>query len=274
MFLKRLALSACATLALISAPFVAPATAVAQSFDMVVAADILPGWRSRDGSHMAGLEIRLNPGWKTYWRAPGDAGVPPIFEWSGANISGIEVIWPTPEVFSQNGMRSVGYQQTVVLPVRITPRDPAKAIRLNGDLNIGVCRDICVPQDLTVSAHLPAGGARDSRIAGALADRPLSAGEAGVQDVTCRISPTLDGLAIETTVAMPSAGGPEVMVIEAGDPQIWVAETKTQRSGRKLVATTEMMHVSGRAFVLDRSAIRVTVLGKRHAVDIKGCRAG
>ncbi|WP_204115674.1 protein-disulfide reductase DsbD domain-containing protein [Shimia biformata] len=261
---------ACALAALISVP----ATVMAQSFDRVVSANILPGWRNGDGSHMAGLEIQLNPGWKTYWRAPGDAGVPPLFEWSGANIAGVEVIWPTPEVFSQNGMNSVGYKQTVVLPVRITPRDKSQAIRLDGDLNIGVCRDICVPQDLHVSAHLPAKGKRDARIAGALADRPLTAKEAGVRDVTCRISPTLDGLAIETRVDMPSAGGAEVMVIEAGDPQIWVAEAKTRRNGGTLMAKSEMMHVSGRAFVLDRSAIRVTVLGQRQAVDIKGCRAG
>lgn len=254
---------------------VAPFALNAQSFDRVVSAEILPGWRNPDGSHVAGLQLKLNPGWKTYWRAPGDAGIPPLFSWSGANLKDVAVIWPTPSVYSQNGMRSIVYQETVVIPVKVTPRDPDKAIRLNGSLNIGVCRDICVPQSLEVSGHLPAkGGARDVAIAAALADRPLTAKEAGVKGVSCRISPTQDGLRVTANVTMPSAGGQEFGVVEAGNPEIWVAEADTTRKGREITVTTELQHVAGDPLMIDRSAIRLTILGKRHAVDIRGCSAG
>ena len=97
----------------------AAVTAQAQSFDRVVQAEVLPGWRTENGDHMAALRITLNPGWKTYWRAPGDAGIPPLLDWSGSgNLESAEVTWPTPEVFSQNGMRSIGYTEELVLPVR------------------------------------------------------------------------------------------------------------------------------------------------------------
>ncbi|MGX9351314.1 protein-disulfide reductase DsbD domain-containing protein [Shimia sp. W99] len=244
----------------------------AQSYDGVVRAEILPGWRNSDGSHTAAIRISLNPGWKTYWRAPGDAGIPPRFDWGGSrNLRGLDITWPTPHVFQQNGMRSIGYKQELVLPVRITPKSADKPIRLKAHLDIGVCRDICVPQQITVKAELPPGGKRDARIAAALADRPLSGSEAGLRTVTCRLSPTRDGLKLTARIDMPSAGGTEVAVIETVDPEIWIAEGTAQRQGGTLVTETEMMHVEGKPFILDRSTLRFTVLGARHAVDIRGC---
>ncbi|PSL18203.1 disulfide bond corrector protein DsbC [Shimia abyssi] len=257
------------------APLICTCLAVpvqAQSYDQVVQAEILPGWRNSDGSHMAAIRITLNPGWKTYWRAPGDAGIPPQLDFRGShNLAGFDVNWPTPEVFSQNGMRSIGYTEELVLPVRITPKSAGKPVRLKAALDIGVCRDICVPQQLTVKAELPSQGKRDARIAAAIADRPLSANEAGVRRVTCRLSPTQNGIKLTAKIEMPSAGGGEVAVIEAANPEIWVAEGTSKRQGNALLAETELMHVDGASFIVDRSTLRFTVLGANHAVDINGC---
>ncbi|MEP2531289.1 protein-disulfide reductase DsbD domain-containing protein [Shimia sp.] len=250
--------------------FTLPATA--QSFDQVAQADILPGWRNPDGTHVAAIQITLNPGWHTYWRAPGDAGIPPQIRWDGSrNLSAIEVNWPTPEVFLQGGLRSIGYEDKLILPVRITPKSPAKTVRLKAVLDVGVCRDICVPMKFKVKAELPVDGKRDARIAAALVDRPLHRDEAGVRGATCKLSPTQDGLKLTARVDMPSAGGSEVAVIETDNPHVWVAEGSTRRQGSALITETELVHVDGTAFILDRSAIRITVLGTRHAVDIQGC---
>ena len=252
------------------------APAHAQSFDRVVQAEILPGWQNNDGSRMAAVRITLNPGWKTYWRAPGDAGIPPRFDWSGSgNVRGVEVTWPTPDVFSQNGLRSIGYDQEVILPIRVEPKRSGKPVRLKAVMDIGVCRDICVPAQLKVSAKIPAeSGARDPRIAAAIASRPLTADEAGVAKATCRISPIEDGLRVEARLHLPKAGGSEVAVMEMGNPKVWVSETKTRREGGVLIAQSDMMHVDGSSFMVDRSSLRFTVLGSRHAVDILGCSAG
>lgn len=241
----------------------------------VVRADLLPGWRTASGEHVAALRFRLADGWKTYWRAPGDAGIPPLFDWQGSRNFGVaEVVWPTPAAFSQNGMRSIGYKSDVILPIRITPRDHDADIHLNVTADIGVCKDICVPKRLRARAILPAGTKQVApAIAAALAERPLSAQEAGVQSATCRFAPSEHGIAVTANVALPSAGHPEIVVIEAGTPDIWVAEAAAQRQGGTLSATTEMMLVDGGPVLLDRSRIRLTVLGARHAVDIQGCRA-
>ncbi len=250
----------------------APLQATAQSFDQVVQAEVLPGWRDADGTHMAAVKVTLNPGWKTYWRAPGDAGIPPQITWNGSrNLGSVSLKWPTPEVFNQNGMRSIGYTNELVLPVRIAPKDASKPVRLKATLDIGVCRDICVPQRLKVKAELPPGGARDAQIAAALVDQPLTAREAGVGKVTCKLSPTADGVALTATIQMPSAGGAEVAVVETADPQIWVAEGITKRQGGALVTATEMMHVEASSFMVNRADLRFTVLGANHAVDIVGC---
>lgn len=253
-----------------------PVPAFAQSFDRVVQAEVLPGWQEKDGSRMAAIRITLNPGWKTYWRAPGDAGIPPRFDWAGSgNVRSVAVTWPTPDVFSQNGMRSIGYEKELILPVRIAPQKNGKPMRLKAVMDIGVCRDICVPQRLKVSAKLPeASGERDPRIAAALASRPLSKSEAGVKKASCRISASSEGLMVTARLHMPSTGGPEVAVIETDNPLVWVSEAKTHREGSVLVATSELMHVNGDSFMVNRSALRFTVLGQRHAVDIQGCTAG
>lgn len=237
---------------------------------------VLPGWRTASGAHVAALEMRLRAGWKTYWRAPGDAGIPPQFDWRRSrNLSGVEVIWPTPEITDTGGLRTIGYSDILVLPLRLAPTRAGRDIALRGMVELGVCKDVCVPVTLRVSGTLPAGATKpDPRIAAAIASRPWSAAEAGVSRVTCRIAPIEDGLGLRAEIDMPTAGGEEAAVIEVDDPRIWVAQARAARQGNRLVAETRLYHVEGRSFALDRSGIRITVLGQSKAVDIQGCAAG
>ncbi|MCR9112208.1 MAG: protein-disulfide reductase DsbD family protein [Rhodobacteraceae bacterium] len=249
--------------------------ALAQESDLVEAR-ILTGWRLPDGTHQAGLEIRLRDGWKTYWRAPGDAGIPPRFNWSGSrNLRAVEVEWPTPREIDQGGMTTIGYEKAVILPLRITPRRDGQSVSLSGEVDMGVCSDVCVPVTLSLDQDLPRSATKpDPRIIAALASRPYSAQEAGVSRVACRISPAKDGLHLRAEIDLPGTGGRELAVIETSDPNIWVAPAKTTRQGGRLVAEVDMYHVDGRSFALDRSGLRITVLGRGSAVDIQGCPAG
>jgi len=242
----------------------------------MVQARILPGWSGTDGGHMAALQLTLSPGWKTYWRAPGDAGIPPAMNFQGShNLASVTPVWPTPEVFLQNGMQTVGYDGQLVLPLRIMPQDSTRPARVAGRLQIGICSTICVPVDLDFALDLPASGSdpQQAMIRAALADQPISAAKASVGDVDCTLSPISDGLGLTVEIDMPSAGGTETVLIETSDPLVWVAETESTRQGGTLTATTELVHVSGQAFALDRSGLRMTVLGKDRAVDIQGCTA-
>ncbi len=243
--------------------------------DDLVRADVLDGGLTKRGTYLGALRLTLSDGWKTYWRAPGDAGIPPQFDWSRSqNLGQLRITWPTPHVFDQNGVQSIGYDTQVILPVEITPVDPDRPVRLRGKVELGICKDICVPGTLVVDHELDAGAGRNPAIAAALAQRPFSRKEAGVTSATCRLAPVADGMQIEARIAMPSAGGPEIAVIEPGSPRIWASRTDSRRDGGTLVVTSELIPVTDGPLAVDRSAVRITVLGQRHAVDIRGCTPG
>ena len=247
----------------------------AQSLDDVVTVEVLPGWRAEGGRHVAAIAVSLAPGWKTYWRAPGDAGIPPHFDWRGSdNLRGYRTHWPMPEVFYQNGMRSIGYADSVVFPIEFFARSEGEAITLEGQAQLGVCEEICIPVALDITAELPPMGSPDPVIVAALVDRPKSAEEAGVTRAVCNINSADMGLVMEAIVTMPALGRGETAVIEAGDAAVWTSEPQIARDGDDLTITARMVHASGEAFIVDRSDVRITVFGGGQAVDIQGCRAG
>jgi len=104
----------------------------------------------------AGIEIRLDPGWKTYWRYPGDSGVPPTFDFSGSeNVKSVATLWPAPERFADGaGGFSIGYRGDVVLPLHIVPNDPAKPSSLHVKLGYAVCGKLCVPAQADLALRL------------------------------------------------------------------------------------------------------------------------
>jgi len=222
---------------------------------------------------MAALRIRLAPGWKTYWRAPGDAGIPPRFDWRGSrNIGAVAFHWPVPKVFDQNGMRSVGYANELILPMELTPRRPGGPIAVRAEVEIGVCEEVCIPMSARIAADLPEAGGSDRRIRAAMARRPLSAGEARVTAVACRVQPIADGLRLTAEIRMPRLGSDEIAVFELPDQTIWVSEAVATRQGPALTATAEMVPPGNAPFFLNRQDVRITVLAGGRAVDIQGCR--
>lgn len=238
-------------------------------------AEILPGWRTAGGTHVAALRIVLAPGWKTYWRAPGEAGIPPRFGWAGSrNLAAVRMRWPRPEVYDVNGLRAIGYHDELVLPIEFTPGRADRPVRVKLALEFGVCRDICVPVAARLTAELPVGGGPDPRISAALAMQPRTAGEAGVGAVRCTVEPISDGLRLTARIEMPPLGPAEVAVFELPDQSIWVSEAKGRREGGLLVAESDLVPPSAAPFALDRSDILITVLGQGQAVEIAGCSGG
>ncbi|MEM6576864.1 MAG: protein-disulfide reductase DsbD domain-containing protein [Pseudomonadota bacterium] len=268
--MNRLILACAALSALVATP------SLAQSIEDAIEARLLSGWRAADGSHMAALQIDLAPGWNTYWRAPGDAGIPPSFDWQGSqNLQSVDVEWPSPKAMKQGHYTTIGYDGRVTLPLRIRPDAAGQPIRLEGEIELGICREVCVPVRLDLSQALPPAQTRpDPAIVAALASRPYTAREAGVSEVTCRLSAVPEGLKLTAAIKMGALSGSETAVVEANDPQIWIAPAETRRVGDTLFAETVLEHVEGRSFALQRSDLRITVLGNGKAVDVQGCRAG
>ncbi|MFQ3451883.1 protein-disulfide reductase DsbD family protein [Bradyrhizobium sp. UFLA01-814] len=103
---------------------------------------------SRSGAVLlGGIAFQLQDGWKTYWRTPGDSGVPPRFDFSRSdNVEAVTVMWPAPRQFDDGaGGTSLGYKHQVVLPLRIVAKNPDKPLVLRADINYAVCEKLCVP---------------------------------------------------------------------------------------------------------------------------------
>lgn len=264
-------------LTLVGASILPAAQALARNdLGNLVRIEVLDGGMTERGTYLTALRLHLSDGWKTYWRAPGDAGIPPQFDWRrSSNLGEVHIIWPAPLVFDQGGLQSIGYRNQLVLPVEITPAEPGRPVRLRGKVEIGICKDVCIPGTLSVDHRLDAKAERNPVIAAALAQRPYDRAEAGVTSAICRLTPIKGGMRLEARIDMPAAGGREVAVIEPGNARIWASPAQTRRQGGVLIAASDLVHVDGQgSYALDRASVRITVLGRDHAVDIQGCTPG
>lgn len=234
---------------------------------------LLAGWAEPDGRRIAGVSIALAPGWKTYWRSPGESGLPPVLDWSGSsNLAAVAVEWPAPEVFDTYGMTTLGYDGSVVLPLAVTPADPTAPVTLALSVRFGVCKDICLPASADLALRIEPGAKADGGEAiRAFRQRvPVPAAEAGVSEAACAVRGAGADRRFEARLRMarPSAAVP-VMVVE-GPADVWFGPVAARRDGAVLVGEADV-HVYGEGVWIGRDSLRLTLLWPDRAVDVRGC---
>jgi DsbC/DsbD-like thiol-disulfide interchange protein len=178
--------------------------------------------KTPDGARLAAVEIVMADGWKTYWRTPGDAGVPPQFDWSGSSNAGeIKVRYQAPMRIPEAGGEVIGYKHAVVFPVEVRPQNAAKPVTLKLALEMGICREICVPVVASLDLTLPPAGA--AAPAGAIAaavervPRPQAARRPADPDLRqVSVDGGETGTRLIIAAAFHGAGGADVFV-EAPD---------------------------------------------------------
>ncbi|MEE8535828.1 MAG: protein-disulfide reductase DsbD domain-containing protein, partial [Kiloniellales bacterium] len=127
------------------------------------------GGPAEDGLRL-GLQFRLQPGWKIYWRTPGEAGFPPTVDWSGSeNLAEAEILWPVAHRFTLFGLDTFGYSDEVVLPVRARAMEPGAPVALRAMVSYLTCSNICVPHDGVLDLVVPGGSTPGSAEAGLIA---------------------------------------------------------------------------------------------------------
>jgi len=110
-----------------------------------------------------GLEFKMKPGWWTYWRTPGEAGLPAQVDWSGSeNLAEATIAWPAPERHVLLGIETFGYTGDLMLPVTARPERPGAPVKLRAAVDYLVCEKICVPAHAELALDLPAGAATPS----------------------------------------------------------------------------------------------------------------
>jgi DsbC/DsbD-like thiol-disulfide interchange protein len=177
---------------------------------------------SRSGAVLlGGIAIQLQPGWHTYWRNPGDSGVPPRFDFSKSeNIEAVTILWPAPARFADGaGGTSLGYQKQVVLPLRIVAKNADRPVTLRADINYAVCEKICIPVE--ASAELPftsVASTEDTALSAALDTVPKPATIGDPNPLTIR-DVKRDGKTVLVDVAAPDAK--EVNLFVEGPTPDW-----------------------------------------------------
>src|SRR3954454_1075598 len=178
---------------------------------------------SRSGSVLlGGIAIQLQDGWKTYWRNPGDSGVPPRFDFSKSdNVEAVTVLWPAPMKFDDGaGGFSLGYKKQVVLPLRIVAKNNDKPVTLRAHLSYAVCDKLCIPVEATSElTFMSVASTEDGGLAAALDAVPKPANIGDPNTVTIRDVKRDGGKKVLVDVAAPE--GAEVNLFVEGPTPDW-----------------------------------------------------
>jgi len=163
---------------------------------------------SRSGTVLlGGVALQLQPGWKTYWRSPGDSGVPPRFDFSKSdNVEAVTVLWPAPTKFDDGaGGHSLGYHDQIVLPLRIVTKNADKPVTLRADISYAVCEKICIPVDARAElAFTSVASTEDAALFAALDTVPKPANIGDPNPLTIR-DVKREGQSVTVDVAAPEA---------------------------------------------------------------------
>ncbi|HXX03601.1 MAG TPA: protein-disulfide reductase DsbD domain-containing protein [Xanthobacteraceae bacterium] len=229
----------------------------------------------------AGIEIRLDPGWKTYWRYPGDSGVPPTFDFTGSeNVQSITTLWPAPERFADGaGGQSIGYFGDVVLPLHVVPKDASKPSLLRVKVGYAVCGNLCVPAqaqlDLTLSGRA---GAEESMLVAAedRVPRPIRLGshdQAGHRLSVQSVHREVDGAHARVVVEVAASEGEPVDLFAEGPTPDWALPlpepTKPTGSApalRRFIFDLDGLPPGAKA---DGAMLRLTAISPTDAIEVE-----
>lgn len=231
----------------------------------ILSARILPGWTDDNGQRVAAVELQLEPGWKTYWRQPGDSGLPPSFDWQGSNnLEELTIHWPAPEAIHSGDELTLGYHDRLVLPFTASPRQHGTAIDLSLSMDFGVCEKICVPAHVTLNAP-PPDMSSDPRITAALARVPQAS------DIvpSCRLTPIEDGLQLVVSLPQTQVDVAAMEIVDS--PEIWVSTPLLRANSLGTEATAELVGPSAQPFDLDTGQLRITLIDELGATEMRGC---
>jgi len=177
---------------------------------------------SRSGAVLlGGIAFQLQPGWKTYWRTPGDSGVPPRFDFSKSeNIEAVTILWPAPTEFDDGaGGHSLGYHDQIVLPLRIVAKNADKPVTLRATVNYAVCEKLCIPVDAEPElAFTSVASTEDSALFAALDTVPKPANIGDPNPLTIRDVKRDGKTTVQVDVIAPANAGNVNLFVEGPTP--------------------------------------------------------
>ena len=218
-----------------------------------------------------GLQFRMEPGWKIYWRSPGDAGFPPDVDWSKSqNLDRLDIAWPVPRRFSVLGFETLGYKDEVVLPLQVGVAMPGQPVQVKVAVRYLTCAEICVPQQATLTLNLPQGPVKTSAQANLLAQFnarvPREGAHHGMAIDRAAVSPKGEDLIlrVHAEAAMPF-DSPDLLV--EGPEGSFFSRPKVSLSSDRKMATLTIEGGGVAADKLDGKALRFTLVDGNRSME-------
>lgn len=216
------------------------------------------------GALLAGIRMEMKDGWHTYWRMPGDSGIPPTFDWSGSeNVAAVELLWPAPERFDAKGDDTIGYTREIVWPVLVRAADPARPVSLKLAMSYGVCSNICVPGEANLALDLPGKSApeTDRLIRRYLARVPASPADA--KSVSAKFTAGAKPL-LEVRLSNPHEV--PALIVE-GPSGVWFGRPTATRKGEVVAYSVPVELNPGKT--LKGAEVTLTFAGPATAIEAK-----
>ena len=239
----------------------------------LVSAKITDGWIEKDQKLIFGLKIDLNKNWKTYWRLPGNAGLKPLFTFDKSeNVFAAKIMWPSPIIFGEDNLWSIGYKDSVLLPLEVTPIDTSKPIKLEIQADIGLCEDVCIPVTLNVSYFATPGQNQENyEILGAILSEPIKSDDIGFQPPQCIIKNGELIMEFNEKNVKTGIENIELFVIEVGSSVFYVNSKKAYVFDDRITVSTKNSVKTELPGVISRETVKTTIIGSNQSLEFVGC---
>ena len=235
----------------------------------------LKAWDSKEATLYA-LFIKMKKNWKTYWKYPGDSGFSPEFKIiESNNLKKIEISWPTPKVFFENGSVINGYKKELILPIFFYKEKSSKKIDFKLNFLMGFCDDICIPIKFIINSKtaLKTNEFKNKLVSNSLEKMPqdLSNSKNLIECEVKKINKKMKLLSKFDSNFFSNNHSIDQLILEYLDGQIWFSEISKTNERFEFLSTINSFEDNN--FFLDKSKIEYTIITRSGGFQQKGCKS-
>ena len=235
----------------------------------------LKAWDSKEATLYA-LFIKMKKNWKTYWKYPGDSGFSPEFKIiESNNLKKIEISWPTPKVFFENGSVINGYKKELILPLFFYKEKSSKKIDFKLNFLMGFCDDICIPIKFIINSKnaLKTNELKNKLVSNSLEKMPqdLSNSKNLIECEVKKINKKMKLLSKFDSNFFSNNHSIDQLILEYLDGQIWFSEIS--KTNERFEFLSIINSLDDNNFFLDKSKIKYTIITRSGGFQQKGCKS-
>ena len=235
----------------------------------------LKAWDSKEATLYA-LFIKMKKNWKTYWKYPGDSGFSPEFKIiESNNLKKIEISWPTPKVFFENGSVINGYKKELILPIFFYKEKNIKKIDFKLNFLMGFCDDICIPIKFIINSKnaLKTNELKNKLVSNSLEKMPkdLSNSENLIECEVKKINKKMKLISKFDNNFFSNNNSIDQLILEYLDGQIWFSEISKTNERFEFLSIINSLDENN--FFLDKSKIKYTIITRSGGFQHKGCKS-